>query len=135
MISVFHVEFKRNFVEFSFSIFLSFCSRLNKDPPQISFKKKEKGGINLQTLVPQSELDLDMVKTVLNEYRVSNADVVLKYDATVEDFIDVVEGNRIYIPCIYVLNKIDQISIEELVSDDSLTSDFYVSILSTFSQN
>ena len=69
----------------------------------------------MQTLVPQSELDLDMVKTVLNEYRVSNADVVLKYDATVEDFIDVVEGNRIYIPCIYVLNKIDQISIEELV--------------------
>lgn len=56
-----------------------------------------------------------MVKTVLSEYRVSNADIVLKYDATVEDFIDVVEGNRIYIPCIYVLNKIDQISIEELV--------------------
>ena len=25
-----------------------------------------------------------------------------------------VEGNRSYIPCIYVLNKIDQISIEEL---------------------
>ena len=46
----------------------------------------------------------------------SNADVVLKNDATVEDLIDVVEGNRIYIPCIYVLNKIDQISIEELVS-------------------
>ena len=102
-------------MKFSILRFLKFCFRLNKQPPQISFKKKEKGGINLQTLVPQSELDLDMVKTVLNEYRVSNADVVLKYDATVEDFIDVVEGNRIYIPCIYVLNKIDQISIEELV--------------------
>ena len=46
----------------------------------------------------------------------SNADVVLKNDATVEDLIDVIEGNRIYIPCIYVLNKIDQISIEELLS-------------------
>ena len=64
----------------------------------------------------QSELDVDLVKTILSEYRVSNADVVLKNDATVEDLIDVVEGNRIYIPCIYVLNKIDQISIEELVS-------------------
>jgi len=91
-----------------------FGIRLNKDPPQISFKRKEKGGINLQTLVPQSELDLDMVKTILSEYRVSNADVVLKADCSVEDLIDVVEGNRIYIPCIYVLNKIDQISIEEL---------------------
>ena len=27
--------------------------RLNKQPPQITFKRKEKGGINLQTLVPQ----------------------------------------------------------------------------------
>ena len=35
-------------------------------------------------------------------------------DATSDELIDVVEGNRTYIPCIYVLNKIDQISIEEL---------------------
>ena len=55
-----------------------------------------------------------MVKTILSEYRISNADVVLKCDATADDLIDVVEGNRIYIPCIYLLNKIDQISIEEL---------------------
>ena len=33
-------------------------------------------------------------------------------DATAEDLIDVVEGDRVYIPCIYVLNKIDQISIQ-----------------------
>ena len=29
-------------------------------------------------------------------------------DATADDLIDVVEGNRSYIPCIYLLNKIDQ---------------------------
>ena len=33
---------------------------------------------------------------------------------SVDDLIDVIEGNRVYIPAIYVLNKIDQISIEEL---------------------
>jgi len=91
-----------------------FGIRLNKDPPNINFKKKEKGGINLQTLVPQSELDLDLVKTILSEYRIHNADITLRYDATADDLIDVVEGNRSYIPCIYLLNKIDQISIEEL---------------------
>merc|ERR1712184_129596 len=64
--------------------------------------------------VPQSELDLDLVKTILLEYRISNADITLRCDATSDELIDVVEGNRIYIPCIYVLNKIDQISIEEL---------------------
>jgi len=31
-----------------------------------------------------------------------------------DELIDVIEGNRIYIPCLFVLNKIDAISIEEL---------------------
>ena len=86
-----------------------FGIRLNKDPPNINYKRKEKGGINLQTLVPQSELDLDLVKTILSEYRIHNADITLRYDATADDLIDVVEGNRSYIPCIYILNKIDQV--------------------------
>lgn len=35
-------------------------------------------------------------------------------DATVDDLIDALDGKRSYIPCIYVLNKIDAISFEEL---------------------
>ena len=88
-----------------------FGIRLNKEPPNIVFKKKEKGGINLQTMVPQTELDLDLVKSILSEYRIHNADITLRYDATADDLIDVVEGNRTYIPCIYLLNKIDQVRI------------------------
>ena len=42
-----------------------FGIRLNKDPPQIGFRKKEKGGINLQVLCQQSELDIDLVITCL----------------------------------------------------------------------
>uniref|UniRef100_A0A2L2Y1M3 GTP-binding protein 128up n=2 Tax=Parasteatoda tepidariorum TaxID=114398 RepID=A0A2L2Y1M3_PARTP len=91
-----------------------FGIRLNKELPQMVLRKKDKGGINLQTMVPQSELDLETVKTILSEYRAHNADVVLKGDCTSDELIDVIEGNRVYIPCIYVLNKIDQISIEEL---------------------
>ncbi len=56
--------------------------------------------------VPQSELDLDIVKSILAEYRIHNADVTLRYDATADDLIDIIEGNRAYIPCIYLLNKI-----------------------------
>jgi len=91
-----------------------FGLRLNKQPPPIVFRKKDKGGINLQTMTIQSELDLDTVKSILSEYRIHNADITLRYDATADDLIDVVEGNRVYVPCIYVLNKIDQISVEEL---------------------
>lgn len=91
-----------------------FGLRLNKTPPNITFKRKDKGGINLTATVAQSELDIDTVKVILGEYRINSADVTLRHDATAEELIDVIEGNRVYIPCIYVLNKIDQISIEEL---------------------
>ncbi len=50
----------------------------------------------------------------MSEYKYHNADINLRYDATVDDLIDVIEGNRVYIPCLYVLNKIDQLSLEEL---------------------
>lgn len=43
-----------------------------------------------------------------------NGDILLNCDATEDDLIDVIEGNRKYVPCIYVLNKIDAISMEEL---------------------
>ncbi|KAI1293718.1 Developmentally-regulated GTP-binding protein 1 [Halotydeus destructor] len=91
-----------------------FGIRLNKSPPALTVRKKDKGGVAVQALVPQSELDSDTVKTILSEYKIHNADVTIRYDATCDDLVDEIEGNRIYIPCIYVLNKIDQISIEEL---------------------
>ena len=49
-----------------------FGIRLNKEPPQIGFRKKEKGGINLQVLCQQSELDIDLVIicSVYSFYRV-----------------------------------------------------------------
>lgn len=97
----------------NFIICLITC-RLNKTAPDISVKKRDKGGINLVNTVPQSVLDFDTVKTILSEYRICSADVILRCDATVDELIDVIEGNRVYIPCLYVLNKIDQISIEEL---------------------
>jgi ribosome-interacting GTPase 1 len=46
------------------------------------------------------------------EYKINSADVFARCDATVDQLIDVIEGNRHYIPAIYVLNKIDQLTIE-----------------------
>ncbi|KAL6767429.1 Developmentally-regulated GTP-binding protein 1 [Auxenochlorella protothecoides] len=91
-----------------------FGLRLNKKPPEITFKKKDKGGIAFTSTLANPTLDLDAVKAVLAEYRIHNADVHLKGDYDVDDLVDVIEGNRIYVPCIYVINKIDQITLEEL---------------------
>ena len=47
-------------------------------------------------------------------YRIVSADVRINCDATPDELIDIIEGNRIYMPCVYALNKIDAITMEEL---------------------
>jgi len=93
-----------------------FGIRLNKQPPAINFQKKEKGGVGI-SMAPGYELkdcDEEAIVQVLKEYRIMNASVRINCNATIDDIIDVIEGNRKYVPCLYVMNKIDQITIEEL---------------------
>ncbi|KIP12673.1 hypothetical protein PHLGIDRAFT_27108 [Phlebiopsis gigantea 11061_1 CR5-6] len=92
-----------------------FGIRLNKTPPNITVRKKDKGGVSITNTVPLTNIDHDEIKAVLSEYKMSNADVAIRQaGATADDLVDIIEGNRIYIPALYVLNKIDAISIEEL---------------------
>jgi uncharacterized protein len=110
-----------------------FGIRVNKSPPNIVFKKKDKGGLAITNTVPLTHIDHDVcsslkpsmqshmltmlqeIKAVMNEYRISSADIAIRCDATIDDVIDVLEAkSRSYIPVIYALNKIDAISIEEL---------------------
>lgn len=92
-----------------------FGIRLNQKPPDILIKKKDKGGINFSTLVnPLTHLNKEIVEAICKEYRMVSADVQIRCDATVDQLIDVIEGNRVYVPCLYVLNKIDLVTIEEL---------------------
>lgn len=87
-----------------------FGIRLNKKPPAISIKKKDKGGIAITNTQPLTKLDADEIKAVLQEYKMANCDVHIRCDPTLDDFIDVVEGGRVYIPAVYVLNKIGMFS-------------------------
>ncbi len=92
-----------------------FGIRINKGPPNITFKKKDKGGLNITNTVPLSHIDHDEIKAVMNEYKINSADIAIRCDATIDDLIDILEAkSRSYIPVLYVLNKIDSISIEEL---------------------
>ena len=59
--------------------------------------------------------------------------VILREDITVDQFIDVIEGNRAYIPVLYVFNKIDALTIEELDILDQMPN--YVPISSQHGWN
>jgi small GTP-binding protein len=92
-----------------------FGIRINQTPPDVKFLKKDKGGIGYQEVVVQTKgMNVEVARLVCKEYKISCAEIILREDITVDQFIDTLEGNRSYIPILYVFNKIDSITIEEL---------------------
>ena len=90
--------------------------RLNRSPPNIYFRKKKIGGIKFTATCPLTRLGEDPAKTVYNvlhEYRVHNAELLFREDVGVDDLIDTLEGNRKFVRCLYVWNKIDTVSLED----------------------
>lgn len=89
--------------------------RLNSSAPRITIKRRDRGGICMSSTVPLSHLNEQLITSILKEYRIISADVLFREDATVDRFIDAIEGGNIrYIPALYVYNKIDQVTMEEV---------------------
>jgi ribosome-interacting GTPase 1 len=55
-----------------------------------------------------------LVTSILREYKISSADVLAREEITVDQLVDVIQGNREYKPCLYLYNKIGTITIEEV---------------------
>ncbi|KAI5724117.1 hypothetical protein M8J76_015625 [Diaphorina citri] len=88
--------------------------RLNKKKPNIYFKQKKAGGIAFNSTCPLTQVNEKLVQLILHEYKIFNAEVLFREDCNADELIDVINANRVYLPCIYAYNKIDQISIEEV---------------------
>jgi hypothetical protein len=87
--------------------------RINTRPPVVVIHKASRGGITVNSTV-DLELDDRMIKAVLAEYKIHNAEVLIRERITLDDLIDVVIGNRKYIRALTVINKIDLASSERL---------------------
>ncbi|THG14556.1 hypothetical protein TEA_002588 [Camellia sinensis var. sinensis] len=88
--------------------------RLNKRPPQpIAFSPLQTIVANAVTAacLPHFCHCLLYLTTATPTYEPW---VLFREDATVDDLIDVIEGNRKYMKCIYVYNKIDVIGIDDV---------------------
>lgn len=88
--------------------------RVNQRKPDVTITKKLGGGVFVAAAVRLSFIDERLIGQILHEYKIFNADVVIREDVTVDQFIDVIQDNRRYVECLYVYNKIDSISIEEV---------------------
>ncbi|KCZ70761.1 small GTP-binding protein domain [Candidatus Methanoperedens nitroreducens] len=80
--------------------------RINSRPPDVTIRKKPRGGISINSTV-NLDLDGDTIRSIMGEYRLHNADVVIRENIDIDQLIDVILGNRKYIPAIVVINKID----------------------------
>jgi len=87
--------------------------RLNERPPNVYFKKKSSGPVSISSTCALESISESDVRQLLHEYKINSAEVLFREDCTVDQFIDLIEGNRKYVRCLYVYNKIDMSSIEE----------------------
>ena len=93
--------------------------RLNQSPPDVTITQRKTGGggVKFASTVPQPHLGPEpekVVTQILREYRIMAADVLARESITVDQLVDVVVGNRQYKPCLYLYNKIDMVTIEEV---------------------
>jgi uncharacterized protein len=81
--------------------------RANEKPPDVTVKQTKMGGIHLLATVPLTKIDEKTIRSILNEYGIHSADVLIREDVTVDRFIDSMDPSCIYVPMLVVLNKID----------------------------
>ena len=87
--------------------------RLNQHPPNIRVRKNDRGGINVTGF--RTKTSAEEIKNVLRAYRFLNADVFLnERDLTLDQVIDHVADNRMYIPSLIIVNKVDLLSSKQL---------------------
>ena len=79
--------------------------------PDITIKKSSHGGIRLNA-VGTLDLDIEEVRSILAESKMMNADILIRGNATQDDLIDAVQGNRVYVPAFIAVNKVDLVDKE-----------------------
>ncbi|MEK6939856.1 MAG: GTP-binding protein [Nanoarchaeota archaeon] len=101
--------------------------RLNRTKPEVFIKKKAYGGINIGKTVPL-DLDDDTLKKILREFKMMNVDVLIRSTVDVDSFIDVIEGNKKYVPAITCLTKADIVDTARLDRvKKELNADIFIS--------
>ncbi len=88
--------------------------RPDEEPPNIVIEKASAGGVSVVTQVPLTRIKKETIADILSVYGYHNARVMIRENVNDEQIIDVLLGNRVYVPTLTVLNKIDMLEPEQL---------------------
>ncbi|RNJ26910.1 OBG GTPase family GTP-binding protein [Halosegnis longus] len=82
--------------------------RLDTDPPSISVTKRHTGGLKVTT-AKGVDLDEATIKEVCREYGYVNADITIQQNLDIDELVDALMDNRVYLPSAVAVNKADLI--------------------------
>jgi len=87
--------------------------RLNQHKPYVKIRKTMRNGIRIGKTVKLKNLNDDTIKAILKEFRINNADVLIREEINDDQLIDILEDNKVYMPGIVILTKADTVSMEK----------------------
>lgn len=87
--------------------------RINGRPPKIVVTPGDRGGLLINSTVRLTHLSGGLAVQIAREFGMHNGQIVLREDATADQLIDVLAGNRVYLPAILAVNKTENLSPEE----------------------
>jgi small GTP-binding protein len=82
--------------------------RLDTEPARVTVRKKHKDGLSVNASV-DLDLDEETVTEVVREHGYVNADVTIGEQVDVDELVDGIMDNRVYLPSLVVVNKTDLI--------------------------
>ena len=102
--------------------------RINQSPPNVAIIKKPRGGVTISGTPNAAEIDEATIKAILHDFKIHNADVILKEDIGVDRFVDALIPGRLFVPAITVVNKIDQIAESATFGDVHISAEHGINI-------
>ena len=84
--------------------------RLNTRPPNLTIERSSEGGLGITAACTLTKLNEATIRAILNVYKIHHGNVIIREDITDDQLIDLVAGNRRYMPAQVVLNKVDLVS-------------------------
>jgi len=84
--------------------------RLDTRPPNVTINRANQGGLGITAACKLTHLNESTVRAIMNIYKINHGSIIIREDINDDQLIDLIVGNRRYIPSVTVLNKIDLVS-------------------------
>lgn len=78
--------------------------------PNVTIESTHSGGITVSVQTRLTRMSEELAKDILRVYDINSARVNIREDVSDEQLVDVLLGNRVYVPSLCVMNKVDLVN-------------------------